>query len=894
MKKQKFIPALGLLATCAIIASAAALGGAYNEMAIAEGHQAWWTVVFNPCYSGAELSYSRGYRGETIEMEELARSGFSLLGWSETYNKSTKMGDSSSYYTLDQTYTIEGKNKVLYAVWKQYEAEEHTEEEIDAYMEGLKSSSKDGHLYVHYYRWANSADDYAEWDIWSWPYRPHEAEGYNFDFSSEVDTFGGGVCDIDMTKTYDGGWDNVKKTVGGSEVSYYDEEGKLDTQVGIQIVKKATRQDPEAEFWSNDGGNIYIPLADAAVSINGGGTAYHVFCVQDSAQDWTVKPLAKKTDPFANDDGTNVTKGDDKYDNANWNDKEIMKTAPSWKNIGAGYQIMVASFADSDGDGFGDIYGITQKLDYLADLGVGALWLTPIQKSDSYHGYDITDYTAVDPKFGSTVSTSGKANGGVVTDATAMADYEELIAEAKKKGIKIVMDLVLNHTSTANRWFIKSGQLDPDYRGYYQWANNVNDPTATIANCWYPYGDHVYSYYAKFGSGMPELNYSYQATRDAVEEMSLFWCEKGVEGFRLDAVKHIYMTDECDVASGDTVITDVNAEGVNYSSDLTKNLNFYKELNYAVKKKYPNVFFVGENFDGNAYQVGPYYEAFDSMFDFYTYFNLTSMAAMGSGTSSVGGYASGWMRGSSKFTGVTGKEYNVSGLKKTWNAPDVYADYSTWRGDDALPGCFTSNHDIARVVNRIAGTGNSTGLQAQGKITSDNFAKYNKYAMLVKLTEIFMPGVTWIYYGDELGMTGNFLMNAETAEDDYADLAYRQPMKWVHGGEVGDGSMTTGYGINGAKSAIYWDEVNASSLVKDATSQAASSTSDYAILAEAIALKNADPKALITGTFTDNNSQNTELIFNRAGGGNTYTIDVDFKNATFTLKKGTATVFSYK
>ncbi|MBQ4255340.1 MAG: hypothetical protein II721_05020, partial [Bacilli bacterium] len=299
------------------------------------------------------------------------------------------------------------------------------------------------------------------------------------------------------------------------------------------------------------------------------------------------------------------------------------------------------------------------------------------------------------------------------------------------------------------------------------------------------------------------------------------------------------------------------------------------------------------NFDGNAYQVGPYYEAFDSMFDFYTYFNLTSMAAMGSGTTSVGGYASGWMRGAGKFDTVTGKEYNVSGLKKTWNAPDVYADYSTWRGDDALPGCFTSNHDIARVVNRIAGSGNSKGLQKQGEITDKNFAKYNKYAMLVKLTEIFMPGVTWIYYGDEIGMTGNFLMNAESADDDYADLAYRQPMKWVQGGSVGDGSMTTGYGINGAKSGIYWDDVNESTLVADANSQYTSETSDYAILSRAIAIKNSDPKALITGSFADANSQNTELIFSRSGGGNTYKVDVDFANAKFTLKKGNETIFSY-
>ena len=890
-RKMKILLPVALLSISAVAAIGVATGASAASDSLYGSKKAFeWVVVYNLCDGTGKVEYARGTVGTEIDLLEPVREGYAFLGWSTKYSASKYMGTEADI--IDSKYTIDAKNVVLYAVWKKGSSS-HTSEEIDAYMDSLQSSSQDGHIYIHYYRWNHNPVDYGKWDIWAWPYRPNEGEGYNFDFDlSKTDDFGGAVCDIDMTKTYDGGWDNVNHKVGGTEVKFM-VDGELQKTIGIQFVRKADRQDPESKFWGNDGGNIYVDLEDVAYPLNGGGTAYHLFAVQDSTQAFTNRPLSdeERVDPFENDDGNNVTKGDNRYDNVDWNDKQKMATAPDWKKIGVGYQIMISSFADSDGDGFGDIYGITQKLDYLDKLGVKALWLTPVQKSDSYHGYDISDYEAVDMKFGSAVSPAGIANKGVVTDETAMADYEELIQKAGEKGMKIVMDLVLNHTSTSNKWFISSGQLDPDYRGYYQWANHEKDPEHINQDAsWYPYGDHCYSYYAKFGSGMPELNYSFKSTREAVEEMSLFWCAKGVAGFRLDAVKHIFMKDECNIAAGDTIINDIDeAKNVDYSSDLTKNLNFYKELNYAVKSQYPDVFFVGENFDGNAYQVGPYYEAFDSMFDFYTYFNLTSQAAMGAG-SNVGGYASGWMRGNGTFD-KPGKEYN--GVDCIWNAVDVFKAYDTWRGGKALPGCFTSNHDIARTINRVAGTGTSTGLTAQGKITTGNYDKWNKSAMCVKLATILMPGVSWIYYGDEIGMTGNFLMNAETDQDDYADLGYRQPMKWTSSGVVGDGSYTTGFAINGAKTNIYMDEVNASSKVVPATSQEDNANSDFSILAKAIKLKHDNPEALITGSFADANTQDTELRFSRSGGGKTFTVDINWQAQTVTVKQGTQTVFTY-
>ena len=473
--------------------------------------------------------------------------------------------------------------------------EQHDEKEVEEYMNALKDSSEANHFYLHYYRYAQTVEDYNKWDVWSWPYLPKAGEGYRFDWvgrttnakpekeasgNATIDNFGYVTCDIDLTKEYNGGWDNTAKTIGGQKTNYYQDDAKtkIDEEIGIQIVESSTRT-TGSSFWANDSGNVYIRLEDYQLDNTKGGVSYHAFVSQDKVKEPTATPPTEHVDPFADDDGTNVTYGDKKYADVNFKENIAkQKTSPlflkgdtskSYLKYGAGvgYQIMVSSFADSDGDGFGDILGITQKLDYLKDLGVNVLWLTPIQLSDSYHGYDIADYTQVDPKYGSTKSAHVVA-GGKATAATAMEDYKDLIKQAHAKGMAIVMDLVLNHTSPTNTWFIKSAQLDNNYRGYYQWGNHVTDKTGTIKEekCWYPYGDHVYSYYAKFGSAMPELNYAHVATRTAVATVAKQWCEIGVDGFRMDAVKHIFMKDEVATDSGDQIVSDKTAKA-DYSSN---------------------------------------------------------------------------------------------------------------------------------------------------------------------------------------------------------------------------------------------------------------------------------------------------------------------------------------
>ena len=804
----------------------------------------------------------------------------------------------------------------------------HTTDEINEYVDNLKKTSSANHLYVHYYRFNNTASSYNDWDVWAWPYKPKEGEGVRFDWvgrtqsadrltatgDAKVDSFSYATVDIDLTKDYDGGWNATTKTMGGKTTNFYADEAKttLDTKVGIQLVQSETRTSSSG-FWKNDGGNLYVTLNDFAMQNKDNTTSYHVFLVQDNVQSATALPPGADdiSDPFTNDDGTNVTYGNSAYANADWNNKALQASSPTFLSgsstilphgAGVGYQIMVASFADSDGDGFGDIYGIEQKLDYLDALGVNVLWLTPIQSSDSYHGYDISDYTTVDPKFGSTVSPAAVANHGVVTSDTAKADYKSLIDAAHAKGMAVVMDLVINHTSTTNTWFIKSAQLDQSLRGYYQWGNNKTQANEINEDkFWYPYGDHVYSYYAKFGSSMPELNYAYANTRAAVTSMALNWCQFGVDGFRMDAVKHIFLDEEVTRSSGDTVVLDVSASG-DYSSNLTKNLNFWREVNYTVKSQYPNAFFVGENFDGHAYHVAPYYEGFDSLFDFYSYFNLTSMASRSFRNGSSGAFQGSLSSFLGAYDATSTDKYTASGdaqlagAKKisyegNWNLKGVLTTNNKYRsggsapsdsaGFSAINGVFTSNHDIARCINRIAGDGwSSSGLEKQGEVTTSNFSSLDNLSTLVEITELMLPGCTWIYYGDELGMTGN--LQGKQSTDGYADLAYRQPMKWKQDGVSGDGSMTCGYNITGSGANVQWDNINSTATVKDAETQVASASSHFSNISKFAQIKGSTP-ALIKGNYSvaeiSGNASYASVI-TRTLGSEVYKYYVNFGNTS--------------
>ena len=193
------------------------------------------------------------------------------------------------------------------------------------------------------------------------------------------------------------------------------------------------------------------------------------------------------------------------------------------------YQIYPRSFCDTNGDGIGDIPGIISKLDYLADLGINAIWLSPVYVSpDDDNGYDIADYKAIHPQYGT------------------MENFDMLVAEAKKRGIGIVMDLVINHTSDEHEWFQKALAGDPKYQDYYIIRDGKDGKLPNnwgnfFADCpWAPFGDTGKYYLHLFSKKQPDLNWHNPEVLEEVKEILRFWLEKGVMGFRCDVINIIY------------------------------------------------------------------------------------------------------------------------------------------------------------------------------------------------------------------------------------------------------------------------------------------------------------------------------------------------------------------
>ena len=222
-----------------------------------------------------------------------------------------------------------------------------------------------------------------------------------------------------------------------------------------------------------------------------------------------------------------------------------------------------------------------------------------------------------------------------------------------------------------------------------------------------------------------------------------------------------------------------------------------------------------------------------------------------------------------------------------------------YRGDTSLPGLFTSNHDIARVINRVAGGGTTKGIQYQHNVSVSDYAKYEKSANLVKIAEILFPGLTWVYYGDEIGMTGNLEKDSDgqhVADVPYADLWYRQPMKWVSNGQKGDEAGTTDYYVTGSSMKVKQDDTNASAAVKPALEQMNDPNSDYSLLKQYIALKTGNDevgKALRVGSievapdakpFVSGTMMANALCFIRKSGSTTIKVVVNFNKDALTAE----------
>ena len=234
---------------------------------------------------------------------------------------------------------------------------------------------------------------------------------------------------------------------------------------------------------------------------------------------------------------------------------------------GAYYEIFVRTFADSDDDQIGDFQGLTDKVSYLQELGVGGVWLMPIHPSPTYHGYDVEDYYAINEDFGT------------------LADFSAFVSAAHDANIDVIIDLVINHTSRTHPWFTE---------GLNNFRNGTFSPTdETNKANWYNFywEGGVVKYEAGFGDWMPDLNLDNSKVRDEIAAICKHWQDLGVDGFRLDAVKYFYM------------------------NNSTKSIDFLEWLTDVVRVNDPDAYLVGEVWDDQA-TVNLYYRGIDSLFNF--------------------------------------------------------------------------------------------------------------------------------------------------------------------------------------------------------------------------------------------------------------------------------------
>ena len=357
-----------------------------------------------------------------------------------------------------------------------------------------------------------------------------------------------------------------------------------------------------------------------------------------------------------------------------------------WWNDATFYEIFVRSFKDSDGDGIGDLNGVVEKLDYLNDgdptttddLGVTGIWLMPIFESPSYHGYDVTDYYKVNPDYGTN------------------EDLQRLIAEAHKRGIRVIIGLPLNHTSTQHPWFVESASSpDSAKRDWYIWRDeNPGYRGPWGQKVWHREGDAWY--YAVFWDQMPDLNYENPEVTAEMMNVVTFWQnEMGVDGFRLDGAKHLIENGEA-------------------QENTTQTRQWLQEFYKTYKGNDPDAFTVAEIWSPTSI-VARYVKDQDEV-DVAFEFDLSEAIL----NSVQGGYRN-----------------QVSDQMDRVERAYPPLQYAT----------FIANHDMDRAMSQLE--------QNEGKA---------KAAASLQLT---LPGVPFIYYGEEIGMTGV-----------KPDENIRRPMQW--------------------------------------------------------------------------------------------------------------------
>lgn len=398
----------------------------------------------------------------------------------------------------------------------------------------------------------------------------------------------------------------------------------------------------------------------------------------------------------------------------------------TWWKEAVVYQIYPRSFMDSNGDGIGDLQGIISRLDYLKYLGIDVIWLSPVYKSpNDDNGYDISDYQDIMDEFGT------------------MKNFDELLAAAHERGLKIVMDLVVNHTSDEHKWFVESRKsTDNAYRDYYIWREGKDgqNPPNNWGSCFggsaWQYDEATSMYYLHlFSKKQPDLNWDNPTVRKEVFDMMTWWCEKGIDGFRMDVISMISKTKEMPDGEVHDLLGDFSPYCIHGPNVHT----YLQEMNEKVLSKY-DIMTVGET-AGVTVEQAKLYAGNDS--------HELNMVFQFEHVESDGKYGT-W----------TDEKMPLTTLKK------IMSHWQTGLYNVAWNSLFWDNHDQPRAVSRFG----------------DDRPQYRDVSAKMLATCLHMQqGTPYIYQGEELGMTNYPFQSLEDFRDigsinSYADWCTNGPL----------------------------------------------------------------------------------------------------------------------
>lgn len=424
----------------------------------------------------------------------------------------------------------------------------------------------------------------------------------------------------------------------------------------------------------------------------------------------------------------------------------------TWWKEGVAYQIYVRSFKDTNGDGIGDLKGIIEKLDYLKNLGIDMIYLNPINKSpNDDNGYDISDYYDIMDEFGN------------------MEDFKTLVKELHKRDMKLIMDIVINHTSDEHPWFVESRKSkDNPYRDYYIWhpgkdGNPPNNWGSFFGGSAWQYDEQSGEYYLHlFSKKMPDLNWRCEEVRKEIIKMVKFWIDMGVDGFRFDAINHL----EKDFNFPDAEVKEGQVYG-----DFIKYVQNLPEVHDYIKVLRRNLFNTGHHVligetGGISYHNAYIYTGVDrEELDMTFHFDMHSV----------------------------GKGKNDWEKRKIDLVNEIKDKMSGWQQRDDKEGwcpIFYSNHDSTRTVSRLG----------------DDVNYHKESAKMLATLQLTQKGTPFIYYGDEIGMTNAWDFELK----DYRDVAvFNKYRDFVESGLISHENYIKGLHLtsrDNSRTPMQWDD----------------------------------------------------------------------------------------